>query len=413
MRERATSLELARTRARALIEELTEGTAHIGTLSPKQHATIEEALDILGDLGQGVPLLEAIRQYAEAYTILGGADVVDAAKFRAAFLADQNKREALIPISFPDLVKKIIEDIKQDKSRRYIYDMQARLNTLAKSLTGEIRDIRADDIDKVLSNLKVTGRTRNNYRTCLITAFSFAKDKKHLPRELKTEAEFSKRFKEAGSPIGIYTPDEFKVLLSKINLRVVPFLALGGFAGLRSAEISRLRWEHIHWNGEGGYVEVGVDQAKTASRRLIPILPALRAWLQPFAKKDGFVLQGLQDEFHLSRTFRKSALAVKGASGQISVKPVPNGCRHSFCSYRLAQLKSAAEVALEAGNSPKMLFEHYREVSVIKGGKKFLVDADAAEIWFALAPSKERLQEIGEYCLAQKVLLQARSTDLA
>ena len=41
---------------------------------------------------------------------------------------------------------------------------------------------------------------------------------------------------------------------------------------------------------------------------------------------------------------------------------VHNGLRHSFCSYRLAVTKSAVQVALEAGNSPKMLFENYREL---------------------------------------------------
>jgi hypothetical protein len=31
------------------------------------------------------------------------------------------------------------------------------------------------------------------------------------------------------------------------------------------------------------------------------------------------------------------------------------------CSYRLANVKSAAQVALEAGNSPQRIFEYYRE----------------------------------------------------
>lgn len=53
-----------------------------------------------------------------------------------------------------------------------------------------------------------------------------------------------------------------------------------------------------------------------------------------------------------------------------------NALRHSFCSYRLADVKSAAQVALEAGNSPQMIFEHYRE----------LVSESAAKGWFAIMP---------------------------
>ena len=50
--------------------------------------------------------------------------------------------------------------------------------------------------------------------------------------------------------------------------------------------------------------------------------------------------------------------------------------RHSFCSYRMAEVKNAAQVALEAGNSPRMIFEHYRE----------LVTEDEAKEWFGIGP---------------------------
>jgi hypothetical protein len=53
-----------------------------------------------------------------------------------------------------------------------------------------------------------------------------------------------------------------------------------------------------------------------------------------------------------------------------------NALRHSFISYRVAAVKNIAEVSLEAGNSPQMIFQHYREV----------VDAEAAEAWFEICP---------------------------
>ena len=37
-----------------------------------------------------------------------------------------------------------------------------------------------------------------------------------------------------------------------------------------------------------------------------------------------------------------------------------NALRHSFISYRLAAVPNTAQVALEAGNSPQMIFGHYR-----------------------------------------------------
>jgi hypothetical protein len=58
------------------------------------------------------------------------------------------------------------------------------------------------------------------------------------------------------------------------------------------------------------------------------------------------------------------------------IKWKDNAPRHSFCSYRLAQIQDAAKVSLEAGNSPQMIFRHYRE----------LVKPSDALKWFAVKP---------------------------
>jgi hypothetical protein len=54
-----------------------------------------------------------------------------------------------------------------------------------------------------------------------------------------------------------------------------------------------------------------------------------------------------------------------------------NALRHSFISYRLADLQDTNRVALEAGNSPQMIFRHYRE----------LVTPEQARKWFSIAPA--------------------------
>ena len=51
----------------------------------------------------------------------------------------------------------------------------------------------------------------------------------------------------------------------------------GGFAGLRSAEIERLDWAKVDL--ENGYVTVDASIAKTNSRRLVPIVPNLKPFL--------------------------------------------------------------------------------------------------------------------------------------
>jgi len=55
-----------------------------------------------------------------------------------------------------------------------------------------------------------------------------------------------------------------------------------------------------------------------------------------------------------------------------------NALRHSYISYRIAQSSDVCQDALEAGNSPQVIFQHYREV----------VTPEAAAEWFAIVPGK-------------------------
>ena len=370
------SLEAAKTGAREIIKTLTTGVAHVAAFSPKETASINDAVDILKPIG--ISLVDAVRQFADSHKVLNGNSVVSAAQFYAKHLEEDTRRGALTPITFPELSTKFLESIKGTKSSRYILDLKSKLKKAAKTFKGQIRGIRADDIDAWLSDMKTPGgRTKNNYRTALITLFSYARDKKHLPRGEKTEAEFATRFDDKGGDIGIYSPEQFRILLTNIEKRFVPFVALGGFAGLRTIEILRLEWEDIWFDQD--VIEVGKDKAKTATRRLPPILLALKAWLQPLAKKSGPVLEGVRDDFHFTRLFKKATDKLVDANGEPLLRLVHNGLRHSFCSYRLAVTKSAAQVSLEAGNSPKMLFENYRE----------LVTEKAAKEYFGILPEKK------------------------
>ncbi len=177
--------------------------------------------------------------------------------------------------------------------------------------------------------------------------------------------------------IEIFTPDEMTLLLALAPANLVPFLSIGAFAGLRSAEIERLDWAKVDL--EGGYITVDASIAKTNSRRLVPIAPNLKAWLGDHKKHHGKVLELA----NVVNALKRLVTATRPAAAPDAVKLPPpavewrhNALRHSFCSYRLAEVKSAAQVSLEAGNSPQMVFRHYRE----------LVTEKQAQAWFAITP---------------------------
>ena len=127
----------------------------------------------------------------------------------------------------------------------------------------------------------------------------------------------------------------------------------------------RLEWEDVRF--AQGFVEVATRKAKTAQRRLVPIQANLAAWLAPYRGRTGKVCAWIR----IGRT--ASALAKEHG-----IDWPNNGLRHSYASYRLAQCQDAAKVALEMGNTPTMIFRHYRE----------LVMPQDAATWWSISPKQ-------------------------
>ena len=192
-------------------------------------------------------------------------------------------------------------------------------------------------------------------------------------------------------PPGIVTPAETAGLLHACDDDLVPYTAFSFFAGLRAAEVEKLDWSEV--DIEGGYIEVKAAKAKTQRRRLVPIADNLRAWLKDHAKKAGPVTPpNLRRKLDASR--RAVGFGTPGTETEeekrrgVKLKEWPsNAMRHSFASYRLAECQDAAKVALEMGNSPAIVFGHYRELVKPK---------DAAEYW-QIKPSKGEGKKIVQF----------------
>ena len=207
--------------------------------------------------------------------------------------------------------------------------------------------------------------TKNNMRRTLVTLFKWARDQGYLQADRKTAAaERTMTFNEPGTAPALFTPEELTRIIAVCPENLLPHIVIGAFAGIRSAEIARLEWADVLW--EQGYIEIKARKAKTKARRLVPLLPNLRAWLEPHRGCAGLIC-------HLPNTsVRLNYVGDKAGFGWRQ-----NALRHSFASYRLAQVQDAAKVALEMGNSPEKLFRHYRE----------LVTPSAAATWFSIFPA--------------------------
>jgi integrase len=288
-----------------------------------------------------------------------GATLRDAANFYAAHLK---------AVTGSRKVREVVADLLAARSAdgmsaRYLGDLRVRLGRFALSFGEEmIAGITASRIDEWLRGLGVGPVTRNTFRRRLAVLFSFAKRRGYVTENPIADVE---RAKERETEIEILSVNEMVRLIECASPEMVPFWAIGAFAGLRRAEIERLTWNEVDF--EADLIEVKASKAKTASRRLVTIQPNLREWLAPYRTRIGRVCPvNLQRKINEDR--ERAALRAEWPQ---------NALRHSFGSYHLAQFNDAAKLALEMGNSPATIFRHYRQ----------LVKPKQAERYWKIAPA--------------------------
>jgi integrase len=302
---------------------------------------------LLNEGRRGVEFPAWLRLSAErAYETLlpWGKTIEDALHFYVSHL-EKAKKSAPLHATIDELIKVRGEAGVSD---RYCYDLKLRLGRFSGDFSGKTTaDISTADIDSWLAGLGVSPVTRNTYRRDLRTLFSFCLTRGYCSANPVTG---SQRAKEIGSPIGILLPEQLSSLLKNANPLVVPYIAIGAFAGLRAAEIERLDWADVDLVDD--HINVTAKNSKTATRRLVDISPNLSLWLVSHARPSGPVVPANL----------RALLLESRADAKIETWP-PNALRHSFASYHLAHFKDAAKLALQLGHThTQIIFQHYRQV---------------------------------------------------
>ena len=143
-------------------------------------------------------------------------------------------------------------------------------------------------IQQYIDNLDLAARSKWNHLRHIGALFRFAIKRKYLSKESIDELEAVEMPDLEDGEIHIFTPLEMSEVLTVACPGLVPWLAIGGFAGLRSAELARLDWSEV--NLQERHITVAADKAKTGARRVVPISDNLSAWLQQYARPHGEVM---------------------------------------------------------------------------------------------------------------------------
>jgi integrase len=260
---------------------------------------------------------------------------------------------------------------------RQLADLQTRLARFKADFCNRtLRSITTPEVEAWLASLQsrrnpgnlaapppVSPLTRNHYRATLHAFFKFgcAPARGWLDRNPVAEIE---KEQEAETEPTAYSPKAAQAIMQAAvdhKPELVPVLALGMFCGLRVSEAAAMELATLP-RVPGEFRTTG----KTGPR-LAPMTEAAVAFLAAQPRRDGKAwLKSIRQLVDDMRTLFPLA----------GVAPIGNGARHSFITFRTAEIRDVGRVADECGTSPGVIRNHYRE----------LVSAEAAAAYFAIRP---------------------------
>ncbi len=306
----------------------------------------------------------------------------------------------------PRSVKECVDEFVAAQEARnlspgHIKSLKKHFRRFLVQFKGDIHGICADPLLRWLNTTYPGAKTRKNVRGDLVTLFKYAQDilsaippGKTAPEKIAPPVTDKKNEED----VEIYLVGEFeRLLLGAIehDIALLPAMAIGGFAGLRPAEIhgEEARYEPIQWDAfkwdtsiptptrkEGfdteGTLDVKNQKVRNIKTRHLPIYPALAKWMEPFKGLEGRIWR-LGDSYNHRLRRLVAKLNKEAADTEKPLHVVFDGFRHSQASYRIRHLNNDLNLlAGEMGNSPEEIVHHYRKD----------VSDQEADRWFSLMP---------------------------
>jgi integrase len=380
--------EQAKQFAEQTCEGITEQTADAPTLTTNERFVYERAVEWLPE---GATLDEAASVYAKVMKIIAGYDTTPEAI--AHDWVKRNKTQ-LPRITTSAAVEKLLAQEKKDnKSQRRIQQLAAPLRQFAEAISVEVHTITFTIVSAYLRELTLAEKTKKNHRDAIGYFNRTLIRDGYLEKGtdwLDGVQEYSGR---KFGKITTYTPQELAKLLvaaQRVDKPMVPALTLGAFAGLRTAEISRIDWAEIDFDDGAEksepHVEVSNDITKNGetgeARRIVPMKENLRTWLTPYRKDSGKVCPF--SEKQVAKHWKRIAEAA-------GIPWKKNALRHTCISARIAECGDKPRVADESGNSTQVIKTNYLKRMKPK----------QAEQWFAITPENVSAAAKGDAVVVQ------------
>ena len=149
--------------------------------------------------------------------------------------------------------------------------------------------------------------------------------------------------------------------------KLVPYVALCMFGGLRPFEAARLSWEQV--NLTDGEIRLMGAQTKTGKGRIVVICKTLKSWLKRYRKAGEIYRSTYEVEL---RRLRAAIGYGPKTEDDSDLKPwVPDVLRHTAISHYFRLTGSYGRTAEQFGNSEGIIKKHYQGRVSSEDTKKF------------------------------------------
>ena len=337
-------------------------------IPPQLAMKADEARAILD--AHGLDLVEGARELSKALKILNGSGTLEQAA--NAFRTQHDAKHASKKLgNAVTIYLEAREYLRNSTLKSYEYTLKKVMAPLHEENMATIRTADLEDLFKNKGAVASAMHLRN-LRTFWRWAISPPRQWAEMTPVMSIEAPRVSN----DSDIRVLSVDDVRALLNAAELEgpgASAAYAIAIFGGVRMAELARLKWKDVGQE----YIEIGRAVAKKHSRRLVPVCPTLRKWLDA-SRKDAEDAQPIvpPNWVDVSKSVRRRAgwdVAARLLNNQVAsgrIKRLPdvtrgpwpaNACRHTCASVQTSIGTPIEDLIFKFGHSggTDMLRRHY------------------------------------------------------
>jgi len=272
------------------------------------------------------------------------------------------------------------------RSARHLSVLAMDLQALARSFAGKVADCTVETLRGFLADRAGhRGPARKKQvRATLVQFFRWCRKEGYVPAESVTVADRLQSVILPSRSRRVLSRAEFEACFAVLPVNHRAWFLLGAWAGLRPEEAAPQKskladgrrgvsWEDVDF--DFNIIRISPETAKVERPRIVPMCAELKAFLLPL-RGTGAICQG--NPVH-DKTLVMLGEKVFGGRW-------PADClRHSYGSYRNAEIRNLTQVAEEMGTSVEMLHRHYHNPR----------PGHEAALWFAALEDKQEVSNSG------------------